>query len=125
MLLKLLSTQPHLLWSRHCPRALLAGAAEFDCAYVSARDALLVLRVFVRGGRYQFRVRQKGFDGSRSSRGWSTWGPCSEVVSTLSSREQRLRDNEQRINDFFSGRLVPYVVVVVVVVVCVDHSFIL
>ena len=58
---------------------------------------------------YQFRVRQKGHDGTpQRVRGWSFWGPPSEVVGTLSSREQRLRDNEQRIQDFFCGKLQPY-----------------
>jgi hypothetical protein len=57
--------------------------------------------------RYQFRVRQKGYD-AHKKRGWSVWGPDSEVAATLSSCEQRLLDQQRRVDDFFNHCLVPY-----------------
>ena len=57
---------------------------------------------------YEFRIRQKGFDQSRKSRGWSLWSPSSEVITTFSSTEQRLRDNERRVENYFSGKFMPY-----------------
>ena len=57
---------------------------------------------------YQFRVRQKGYDGKRKTRGWSLWSPITDVAETLSSSAQRVNDQNRRVDAYFAGKLQPY-----------------